>query len=186
MVSQFISPDKVGLLGDIPFDFPEGSHAIGRLDNESEGLLIVTTNKKVTRLLFKQNRFHHRTYLVMVQNVVTSRTLDQLKAGITIRVKGGEDHITVPEEVKIITEPQKLYSFASDPREQYPHTWLLISITEGKFHQVRKMVLAVKHRCLRLIRLSICNLNLENLPPGQVLEMEENIFFTRLGISSYK
>ena len=52
MVSQFISPDKVGLLKDIPFNFPEGIHAIGRLDNYSEGLLILTTNKKVTKLLF--------------------------------------------------------------------------------------------------------------------------------------
>ena len=51
MVSQFVSPDKVNLLGDIDFDWPEGTHAIGRLDNNSEGLLILTTNKRVTKLL---------------------------------------------------------------------------------------------------------------------------------------
>jgi 16S rRNA U516 pseudouridylate synthase RsuA-like enzyme len=56
MVSQFISSHNVRLLGDLDFDFPEGTHAIGRLDNHSEGLLLLTTNKKVTRLLFDPTR----------------------------------------------------------------------------------------------------------------------------------
>ncbi|WP_261387849.1 hypothetical protein [Chitinophaga pinensis] len=62
MVSQFISPDKVRLLGDLDFDFPEGTHAVGRLDNNSEGLLLLTTNKKVTRLLFESEQPHKRAY----------------------------------------------------------------------------------------------------------------------------
>ncbi|MEO7489946.1 MAG: pseudouridine synthase, partial [Ferruginibacter sp.] len=70
MVSQFISPDKVGLLKDVPFAFPEGIHAVGRLDNDSEGLLILTTNKKVTKLLFESKIPHKRTYLVQVRNIV--------------------------------------------------------------------------------------------------------------------
>ena len=60
MVSQFVSPDDVNLLGDLDFNFPEGTHAIGRLDNHSEGLLILTTNKKVTRLLFQGLLPHKR------------------------------------------------------------------------------------------------------------------------------
>jgi 23S rRNA pseudouridine2457 synthase len=72
MVSQFVSPDDVGLLGDIAFDFPEGIHAIGRLDNLSEGLLILTTNRKVTKLLFQGEAPHKRTYLVRVKNVVSA------------------------------------------------------------------------------------------------------------------
>ena len=51
IVSQFVSSHRVGLLGDLAFDFPEGTHAIGRLDNNSEGLLLLTTNKKITKLL---------------------------------------------------------------------------------------------------------------------------------------
>jgi len=85
MVSQFISPDKVVLLSDINFNFPEGIHAIGRLDNHSEGLLILTTNKKVTKLLFESKIPHRRTYLVQVKNVVTEASIEQLKKGIKKR-----------------------------------------------------------------------------------------------------
>jgi 23S rRNA pseudouridine2457 synthase len=70
MVSQFVSSHEVGLLGDLDFDFPEGTHAIGRLDSHSEGLLLLTTNKKVTRLLFQGEVPHERTYLVMVKGIV--------------------------------------------------------------------------------------------------------------------
>ena len=89
MVSQFISPDKVGLLGDINFAFPENTHAIGRLDNHSEGLLILTTNKKLTRLLFQSKEPHQRSYLVMVQNEVSAATLEQLQTGVQIKIKTG-------------------------------------------------------------------------------------------------
>ena len=75
MVSQFVSPHKVRLLGDLNFNFPEGTHAIGRLDNYSEGLLILTTNKKVTRLLFESDEPHKRTYLVQVEHLVSEDTL---------------------------------------------------------------------------------------------------------------
>ena len=69
MVSQFVSPDDVKLLGEIDFDFPEGTHAIGRLDNHSEGLLILTTDKRVTKRLFSSKIPHRRTYLVQVNQV---------------------------------------------------------------------------------------------------------------------
>src|SRR4029079_17980396 len=85
MVSQFVSSHEVGLLGDLDFIFPEGTHAIGRLDNHSEGLLILTTNKKVTRLLFQGETAHKRTYLVQVKNVVSEETLEKLRTGIRIR-----------------------------------------------------------------------------------------------------
>src|ERR1700677_3596788 len=82
MVSQFISPDKVGLLGDINYEFPEGIHAIGRLDNHSEGLLILTTNKKVTKLLFQGETPHSRTYLVKVRQEVNPESLNMLRTGV--------------------------------------------------------------------------------------------------------
>lgn len=184
MVSQFISSHKVGLLGDLDFDFPEGTHAIGRLDNESEGLLILTTDKRVTRLLFLAAQPHQRTYLVMVQNEITPTTLQQLQDGVSIRIKDGEYYKAKPTAIEIIKNPTSLYTYATDKREAYPHTWLLITLTEGKFRQVRKMVLAVRHRCLRLIRLSISNLNLNNLPPGAVLELQQRDFYKCLGIAA--
>lgn len=182
MVSQFISKDAVNLLGNLAYDFPEGTHAVGRLDNESEGLLILTTNKKITRLLFQGAKKHTRSYLVLVKNVVSEETLQQLQNGISIRVKGGEQYTSSPCEVSIVQDAKAIYPDAADTRENYPHTWLLLTLTEGKFHQVRKMVLAVNHRCLRLIRVSIENMLLAGLQPGQVKEFEEEEFFRLLDI----
>lgn len=187
MVSQFISPDKVRLLGDLDFDFPEGTHAVGRLDNHSEGLLLLTTNKRVTRLLFESEQPHKRTYLVTVRNVVTPETLEQLQNGVTIRIKGGMDWTTTPCQAEIVEKPAYIM-----PREQYPvkeflpHSWLLLTLTEGKFHQVRKMVSAVRHHCLRLIRVSIEDLELGDLPPGGVREIEEAEFFRLLKIENWE
>jgi 23S rRNA pseudouridine2457 synthase len=183
MVSQFVSTHDVGLLGDLDFDFPEGTHAIGRLDKDSEGLLILTTDKRVTRLLFLAQNPHLRTYLVMVQNEMTPSTFEQLKAGIPIKIKDGESYIAKPTSIQIIKNPIDLYPFASDHREIYAHTWLLITLTEGKFRQVRKMVLAARHRCQRLIRLSISNIHLGEIKPGEVKELDEISFYSLLGIS---
>jgi 23S rRNA pseudouridine2457 synthase len=181
MVSQFISPDKVRLLGDLDYQFPEGTHAIGRLDNESEGLLILTTNKKITRMMYSGEK-HFRTYLVMVQNKVSPETLSLLQNGISIPIRGGEPYIAKPESVTIVPKATDVYIHAKDVREQYPHTWLLITLTEGKFRQVRKMVIAARHRCLRLIRVSIGNLVIGYMLPGEVKELSEENFFNSLGL----
>ena len=182
MVSQFISSHKVGLLGDLDFTFPEDTHAIGRLDMDSEGLLLLTTNKKITRLLFLDSQPHLRTYLVMVQNKMSNETIQQIREGITIKIKEGEQYIAKPISIEQITNPESLYAYATDRRNAYAHTWLLITLAEGKYRQVRKMVLAARHRCQRLIRLSISNIELNNLQPGAVREMKEKDFFTLLGI----
>ena len=184
MVSQFVSTHKVELLGDLDFDFPEGIHAIGRLDKDSEGLLLLTTDKRITRLLFLAKEPHLRTYLVMVQNVITQETFRKLEEGIPIKIKEGETYIAKPTAIEIIKNPNKLYPFAADNREVYPHTWLLITLSEGKYRQVRKMVLAARHRCLRLIRLSISNINLGNLKSGEVKELDEENFYQLLKIHS--
>ena len=185
MVSQFISPDKVGLLKDIPFNFPEGIHAIGRLDNYSEGLLILTTNKKVTKLLFESKTPHKRTYLVQVRDIVTPEKLLQLQNGVSIRIKGGDYYTTPSCQVSIVEKPIDFYKRENEFKEGLPNTWLLITLTEGKFHQVRKMVDAVRHRCKRLIRISIENLLLGDLQPGKVKEIEEKEFFKLLKIDIY-
>jgi 23S rRNA pseudouridine2457 synthase len=75
MVSQFVSSHAVQLLGSLDFTFPEGIHAIGRLDQNSEGLLLLTTNKKITRLLFQGAVPHERTYLVQVKGIVKPETI---------------------------------------------------------------------------------------------------------------
>lgn len=182
MVSQFVSPDNVNLLGDLDFDFPEGTHAIGRLDNNSEGLLLLTTNKRVTKLLFESETPHKRTYLVQVEKVVNEERLLQLQTGITIRVKGGGYYTTTPCEVEIVQKPIDLPPRGHPFRDDLPQTWLLITLTEGKYHQIRKMVSSVYHHCKRLIRVSIEELELGNLQPGCVREVEEEEFFRKLKI----
>lgn len=186
MVSQFVSPDKVNLLGEIDFEFPEGTHAVGRLDNHSEGLLILTTDKSVTKKLFEPGKQHQRQYLVMVQNEVNENSLQQLRNGIPIKIKNAVSYIAKPISVEIIKDAASLYPFSIDPREQYPHTWLLITLTEGKYRQVRKMVLSIRHRCLRLVRLSIVNLKLDGIAPGKLLELSQDDFYQLAGIPKNK
>ena len=181
MVSQFVSPDQVNLLGSLDFKFPEGTHAIGRLDNNSEGLLLLTTNKKITRLLFLGDRKHERAYLVQVNNILSEASLKRLQEGVIIRVKKDERYLTPPCEVKLVVQPEKSCPSVIDLAAKYgPHTWLQITLTEGKYHQVRKMMAAVNHRCKRLIRISIEDMLLGDLPPGAVKEIEENDFFEKL------
>lgn len=186
MVSQFISPDNVNLLGAIDYDFPEGIHAIGRLDNNSEGLLILTTNKRVTALLFQSEKPHKRKYLVQVEKVVNEERLHQLRSGVKIRIKGGGDYITTPCDVQIVEKPKDLFSRTHEFRQDLPHSWLTITLTEGKYHQIRKMVSVVYHHCKRLIRVSIEDLELGDLQPGQVREIPEEDFFEKLKIDDWK
>ncbi len=185
MVSQFVSTHDVRLLGDLDFDFPEGTHAVGRLDNDSEGLLILTTNKKITRLLFLGEEPHKRTYLVQVNNLLSDENLKLLQKGIDIRIKTGVTYTTTPCDVQVVINPEYLYDLGNRLTAWPPFTWLLISITEGKFHQVRKMIAATGHKCKRLIRISIEDLELDGLKAGGVRELDEVDFFRKLKIGKY-
>lgn len=180
MVSQFISSHEVRLLGDLNYPFPEGIQAIGRLDNHSEGLLLLTTNPKITKLLFQGEQPHTRTYLVQVKNKISSESIEKLRTGIEIKIKGGENYITTPCKVELVSKPEYLDSPLHEIPVHLPHSWLLIELTEGKYHQVRKMVAAVHHKCKRLIRVSIEDIHLDKMKPGEVMELNETDFFNRL------
>ena len=186
MVSQFVSPHAVGLLGDLNFPFPEGTHAIGRLDSHSEGLLILTTNKRVTKLLFQGKVPHSRRYLVLVKNTVTADTVQQLETGISIKVKGSGYFTTSPCAASVVAHPEQYISNIVPPEKYHKNTWLSLTLTEGKYHQVRKMVAAVGHKCIRLIRISIEDLLLGDLAPGGVKELAEPEFFRLLKIEDWK
>jgi 23S rRNA pseudouridine2457 synthase len=185
MVSQFVSPDKVNLLSDLDFDFPHGTHAIGRLDNNSEGLLLLTTNKRVTKLLFESETPHKRTYIVQVERHMTQETLEKLRKGISIRVKGGDFYTTAACEVDIIEKPISIVKRDHEFREDLPQTWIRMTLTEGKYHQIRKMVSSVYHPCKRLIRVSIEDLELDGMKPGEIREVVENEFFSKLRIENW-
>ena len=180
MVSQFVSTHEVPLLGSINFNFPEGTHPIGRLDKNSEGLLLLTTDKKVTRLLFLGEQPHTRTYLVQVKNKVSPETVIKLAAGIAISAPLGTKFIAKPYDVKLVDKPGYISAPEIPLHENMLHAWLSITLTEGKFHQVRKMVAAVNHKCLRLIRISIEAIELENIRPGEVKEVSREYFYGKL------
>jgi 23S rRNA pseudouridine2457 synthase len=182
MVSQFISSHPVRLLGELPFNFPEGIHAIGRLDNLSEGLLLLTTNSKVTKLLFEGKMKHKRTYQVMVLHIVNEETVNKLKTGVTFKARGGDMYTTLPCEVAIIDEPKYIFPspYTKSPYQQY--SWLQITLNEGKYRQIRKMVDTVGHRCVRLIRISIEDATIDGIQAGEVKELDEKTFFELLKI----
>ncbi len=182
MVSQFVSTHQVQLLSNINFDFPEGTHAIGRLDQMSEGLLLLTTNKKVTKLLFQGTRPHVRTYLVQVKNKVHQDTLKQLQNGVKISASNGSSYTTTPCKVDLIESPINLWENGIVLHKNQQSDWLRIELTEGKYHQVRKMVATMHHRCIRLVRWSIEEITVESIAPGEVQEVTEEYFFKALNL----
>jgi 23S rRNA pseudouridine2457 synthase len=186
MVSQFLSPDKVGLLGDLPFDFPPGTHAIGRLDQDSEGLLLLTTNKQITRLLFQSKVPHQRRYLVQVNGYLAEEKLQQLRDGLQIKIKTGLLYQTSPCVVERISDVASSFGIAPHPLDRGNNSWLCISLTEGKFRQVRKMIAAIHHRTRRLIRVSIEQLQLGDLAAGEIREVDEAYFFSSLNLAAQK
>lgn len=182
MVSQFVSTHKVRLLGHIDFDFPEGTHAIGRLDKDSEGLLLLTTDKRITRLLFQGKQPHTRTYLVQVKRIVSEETVQLLSNGVAISASFDQQVMTQPCVVRLLKEPPEVSEPLVPLHPKVLNSWLEISLTEGKFHQVRKMVGVVRHPCVRLIRTSIEDIHLGNLKPGGVREVSQEYFFNKLRI----
>ena len=184
MVSQFVSTHQVNLLHQLNFSFPEGTHAIGRLDQNSEGLLLLTTNKKITKLLFQGPVPHNRTYLVQVKNLVSAGTVEKLASGNEISATDGQIFKTTPCIVKHIDTPINLAAVEKPLHENVQSSWLEIILTEGRFHQVRKMVAAVHHKCIRLIRTSIEDISIGSMQPGEVIELNENDFFRLLKLDA--
>jgi 23S rRNA pseudouridine2457 synthase len=132
MISQFISPYVQRKLGELDFDFPEGTNAVGRLDNDSEGLLILTTDKTLTNRLLHPTRKHKRSYVVQVEKKIDEATLNRLREGMDILVKGKGAYRTQPCEVNVIEKPKNLPEREHAFRESLPHSWLEFVLTEGK------------------------------------------------------
>lgn len=180
MVSQFVSVEDVQLLSNLPFNFPAGTHVIGRLDSLSEGLLLLTTNKKVMRLLFDSATPHRRTYLVRVLGNISQQKVQQLRKGVTIRVRGKGDYTTLPCEIDLLDTAPDVLANQLELNPYIAHSWLRISLYEGKHHQIRNMMNAVGHPCRRLVRIAVEDLTLGELQPGNVKELAEVDFFRLL------
>mgnify|MGYP000639747039 CR=1 FL=1 len=172
MLSQFSREGNHPTLADLGFDFPKDVYPVGRLDHDSEGLLLLTNdNRFKTRLLDPKQR-HYRTYYVQVEGEITQQACEELEAGVTISING-KKHRTLPAQAKKIGEPALP---ERDPpirfRKSIPTSWLALSLHEGKNRQVRRMTAAVGFPTLRLVRWAIGNLTLENLRPSEVLTLD--------------
>lgn len=182
IISQFTSShSKKKCLGELGFSFPKDVYPVGRLDENSEGLLILTNDKNLNYKLLKPEFEHKRIYLVQLQGIITTEALKQIENGIVIALDAGP-YTTKPCKVKSITAPQNLPLRRHPISERLPTSWIELILTEGKFHQVRKMTAGVGFPCLRLIRIAIEDIRLENMQPGDVRELKQDAVYKKLHI----
>ncbi len=151
-------------------------YPIGRLDYDSEGLLLLTNDKSLIHRLTEPKFEHEKTYWVQVEGEVTDEAMKQLRKGVEIK-HNGKAYQTKAAVVKKFSEPPTVPD-RNPPiryRANIPTSWLSLTISEGKNRQVRKMTAAVGFPTLRLIRYSIEQLTIEGIQPGDYLEYDERI-----------
>ncbi|QJW89546.1 pseudouridine synthase [Spirosoma taeanense] len=171
MLSQFSREGDKSTLADLDYDFPGDVYPVGRLDADSEGLLLLTSDKQLNHRLLNPKFRHNRTYYVQVEGALTNEACQQLSAGVTISVDGKPYH-TLPAQASLLSEPalpERLPPIRY--RANIPTSWLSISLHEGKNRQVRRMTAAVGFPTLRLVRWAIEGLTAENMTPGQVRKL---------------
>lgn len=182
MISQFTSSHKKKkCLGELGFTFPKDVYPVGRLDENSEGLLILTNDKTLNFKLLNPEFEHKRIYLVQLQGIITPAAIKQLETGVEIALDAGP-YLTKPCKTKPVPKPEKLPPRGHPISEQLPTSWIELTLTEGKFHQVRKMTAGVGFPCLRLIRIAIEDIRIENMLPGDVRELKRDAVYRKLQI----
>jgi 23S rRNA pseudouridine2457 synthase len=166
VLSQFTPEDGARSLKG--FDLPTDVYAAGRLDKDSEGLLLLTNDGPLIEKLLNPKSEKPKTYWVLVERVPTEEELQRMRTGLKI-----EDYLTKPCKVHLL-EPQPLVVPRDPPvrvRKTVQDVWIEITITEGKNRQIRKMTAAIGHPTLRLIRKKLGQMELGNLRPGEWKEI---------------
>jgi 23S rRNA pseudouridine2457 synthase len=162
---------KKKLVGSL-YNFPEGTMAIGRLDEQSEGLLLLTTDGQLSEHI--RSRKVEKEYYAQLDGIITDEAILKLEQGVEIGIR----------DVKYQTLPCRVLRFETEPcfaprarkirdARHGPTSWVSITITEGKYRQVRKMTAAAGFPTLRLIRVRIGNIHLSDLQAGEVKEVME-------------
>ena len=162
VLSQFTPEGRWRGLKDF-IDLP-GIYACGRLDADSEGLLLLTGDGALQARISSPRFKMQKTYLVQVEGIPNDAALDALRAGVQLN-----DGITLPAKARLIDEPPALWARTPPVRvrQSIPTAWLELCITEGRNRQVRRMTAAVGLPCLRLIRSAIGPYTLDGLAPGE-------------------
>jgi 23S rRNA pseudouridine2457 synthase len=181
VLSQFTrETDKHKTLGDF-FDVPPDVYAVGRLDNDSEGLLILTNDKELNHRLLNPSFMHEREYWVQVDGTMNTGVIEQLEKGVAISVDG-RSYNTRPCKVKLFNGepgvPERVPPVRF--RKHIPTSWISITLTEGKNRQVKKMTAKVGFPTLRLIRVRIEGIGLDGLQPGGMTELSKDVVYEKL------
>ncbi len=179
-LSQFSAVDGKKTLADF-FDVPRDVYPVGRLDNDSEGLLLLTNDKQLNHRVLDPKFAHEREYWVQVDGAILPDAIAQLIKGVTINVDGKSYH-TKPGAVTLFEKNPELPE-RNPPirfRKEIPAPWIKMILTEGKNRQVRKMTAQAGFPTLRLIRYRIEQLTLEGMQPGEMTELSQSIIYKKL------
>ncbi len=169
-LSQFVNngpkQGKKKLLGELN-DFPEGIMSIGRLDEKSEGLLLLTTNGQLSNYI-NSSKFE-KEYYALVDGAITDEAIKQMQQGVEIGFDG-KKYQTKPCKVERLVTPPLFQERSKKIRDARhgPVSWIGITLTEGKFRQVRKMTSAMGFPTLRLVRIRVHNIKLDNMLIGDI------------------
>ena len=172
-LSQFINNmtkrKNKKLLGEL-IEVPEGTMAIGRLDENSEGLLLLTTDGQVSADIGSGK--YEKEYFAQVDGIITNEAIQRLRDGVEIGIRSNK-YQTLPCKVQRL-DPEPLFEVRKKLREERhgPTSWVSVTLREGKFRQVRKMTSAAGFPTLRLVRVRIGNIKLESLSPGEMIEVD--------------
>ena len=147
---------------------PTNLMAVGRLDEKSEGLLLLTTDGKFSN--YVTSSAIEKEYHVMVDGIISDEAIKSLSMGISITVNGKLYH-TKPCSVKKLDDFSHIFERFVRAEKHGNTSWLSITLTEGKFRQIRKMTAKVGFPTLRLVRVRIGNFNLETMKPGELLSI---------------
>ncbi|MAI23874.1 MAG: pseudouridine synthase [Crocinitomicaceae bacterium] len=169
ILSQFTAEDGNPGLSSLNLGVPRTVWPVGRLDRDSEGLLLLTENKILKQRLTSPLQSHHKTYWVQVEGKPTDESIDDMRRPMQLRIRK-KDVVTKPSRVKLISVPH--LAERTPPirkRLNIPTSWLQVELTEGKNRQIRKMTASIGFPALRIVRIGIGSLTLDalGLHPGE-------------------
>ncbi len=180
VLSQFTSEGGKRSLAE--FGLPKGVYPVGRLDYDSEGLLLLTDDPRLNLVLLSPKNKHLRTYWLEVESFPDEVKLARLREGVEINING-KPHLTLPAEAKLISAP--VLPPRNPPirlRANIPTYWIELRLSEGKNRQARRMTAKINCPTLRLVRVAIENLEIGTLAPGQWINLTQIEIYRKLNL----